>query len=90
MHPTVKPLALVEDALKDVSRRGDIVIDPFGGSGTTLLAAQRCGRSARLIEIDPAYCDVAIARYQTYQGSPAVLEGSGQSFEQISAQRRAA
>src|SRR6202023_3724706 len=57
LHPTVKPAALVADAIKDCSRRGDIVLDPFGGSGTTLIAAQKSGRRARLIEYDPAYCD---------------------------------
>jgi DNA modification methylase len=57
MHPTVKPTALVADAIRDCSLRGDIVLDIFGGSGTTLTAAETCGRSARLIEFDPAYCD---------------------------------
>lgn len=74
MHPTVKPVALIEDALKDVTRRGEIVLDPFGGSGSTLFAAERCGRSARLIEIDPAYCDVIVARYEAYTGKPAHLQ----------------
>lgn len=68
MHPTVKPVALVEDAIKDVTRRGDTVLDPFGGSGSTLIAAERCGRSARLIEIDPAYCDVIIQRWEDHTG----------------------
>lgn len=72
MHPTVKPVALIEDALKDVTRRGDIVLDPFGGSGSTLIAAERCGRSARLIELDPAYCDVIVQRFEAYTGKRAV------------------
>ena len=59
MHPTVKPVALVADAIKDCSRRGETVLDPFGGSGTTLIAAEKTGRRARLIEFDPAYCDQA-------------------------------
>lgn len=71
MHPTVKPIALVEDAIKDVTRRGAVVLDPFGGSGSTLIAAERCGRSARLIELDPAYCDVIVKRYETHVGKPA-------------------
>jgi DNA modification methylase len=62
LHPTVKPVALVADAIKDCSRRGDLVLDPFGGSGTTLIAAQKSGRRARLIEYDPAYCDVILRR----------------------------
>ena len=62
LHPTVKPVALVADAIKDCSRRGDLMLDPFGGSGTTLIAAQKSGRRARLIEYDPAYCDVILRR----------------------------
>ena len=62
MHPTVKPVALVADAIKDCSRRGEIVLDPFGGSGTTLIAAEKTGRLARLIEFDPAYCDTILRR----------------------------
>lgn len=90
MHPTVKPIALVEDALKDVSRRGDWVIDPFGGSGSTLIAAEKCGRSARLIEIDPAYCDVIVKRYQSYTGKSAKLADSDEDFGAIAQARRAA
>src|SRR5690606_20414930 len=62
MHPTVKPTALVADAIRDCTRRGDIVLDAFGGSGTTLIAAEICGRSARLIEYDPLYCDTIVRR----------------------------
>jgi len=89
MHPTVKPVALVQDAIKDVSRRGDIVLDPFGGSGSTLIAAERCGRSARLIELDPIYCDVIVQRYQAYTGKKATLESSGETFEQTAERRQA-
>ncbi len=64
MHPTIKPIAMIEDAIKDVTRRGEIVLDPFGGSGSTLIAAEKCGRRARLIEIDPLYCDVIVRRYR--------------------------
>lgn len=83
MHPTVKPVALVADAIRDVSRRGDIVIDTFGGSGTTLIAAQRTGRRARLVEIDPQYCDVILRRWQQATGKSAILVSSGESFEDV-------
>ena len=63
MHPTVKPVALIADAIRDCSRRGDVVADMFAGSGSTLIAAQKCGRSARLCEIDPHYCDVILRRF---------------------------
>ena len=65
MHPTVKPVALVADAIRDCSRRGDIVLDTFGGSGSTLIAAETCGRQARLIEVDPIYCDTIIRRWES-------------------------
>jgi hypothetical protein len=68
MHPTVKPVAMIVDALKDCSARGDIVLDNFGGSGSTLIAAEKCGRRARLIEFDAGYCDVIIKRWQAYTG----------------------
>lgn len=64
LHPTVKPVALVADAILDCSRRGDLVLDSFGGSGTTLIACERTGRKGRLIEIDPIYCDQTIRRWQ--------------------------
>jgi DNA modification methylase len=87
VHPTVKPRALVEDMLLDVTNRGDIVIDPFVGSGTTLIAAQATGRRCMAIEIDPLYCDVAIKRWQGMTGETAVLETTGESFA-TTAQRR--
>jgi DNA modification methylase len=87
MHPTVKPVALVEDAIKDCSRRGEIVLDIFGGSGTTLIAAERSGRRARLLEYDPAYCDVTIQRWQKLTGRDAVLFDSNRPFDEISAER---
>jgi len=87
MHPTVKPVALVADAIKDCSRRGGLVLDPFCGSGTILIAAERTGRTARALEIDPQYVDVAIRRWQTYTGKAATLAISGQSFEEIEEQR---
>ncbi|MEQ3708990.1 MAG: site-specific DNA-methyltransferase [Tateyamaria sp.] len=79
-HPTVKPTALVADALMDVSHRGDVVLDAFGGSGATLLAAEKTERRARLIELDPAYVDVAIRRWQELAGKDAVLSASGETF----------
>lgn len=83
LHPTVKPVAMVMDAIKDCSRRGDIVLDPFGGSGTTLIAAEKTGRKARLIELDPLYCDVIIRRWQALTGQDAVHAASGKTFNQV-------
>lgn len=80
MHPTVKPAALVADALRDCSKRGDIVLDPFGGSGTTLIAAHMTGRSARLIEFDPAYCDTIVRRFEAFTGKQALLASTGETF----------
>jgi DNA modification methylase len=87
MHPTVKPVALVADAIKDCSRRNDLVLDPFAGSGTVLIAAGRTGRRARALEIDPHYVDVAIRRWEAYTGKSANLAGTGSTFEEISEQR---
>lgn len=83
MHPTVKPVELVADALKDCSRRGDLVLDPFGGSGSTLIAAQTIGRAARLIEIDPGYCDTIIRRFTRLTGQQAVHAKRKESFEDL-------
>jgi DNA modification methylase len=87
MHPTVKPVALVADAIKDCSRRGALVLDPFCGSGTILIAAERTGRKARALEIDPNYVDVAVRRWQSYTGKSAVLAGSSETFESVEEQR---
>jgi DNA modification methylase len=87
MHPTVKPTALVMDAIKDCSHRGDIVLDAFSGSGTTIIAAQKCGRRARAIEIDPLYVDVAIRRWQKLTGKQALMDVTGETFEEIAEQR---
>jgi DNA modification methylase len=89
MHPTVKPVALVADAIKDCSRRDGLVLDPFCGSGTLVIAAERVGRKARALEIDPAYVDVAVRRWQSYTGKAAVLAASGETFETIEEQRAA-
>jgi DNA modification methylase len=87
-HPTVKPVALVADAIKDCSRRAGLILDPFCGSGTILMAAERTGRKARAIELDPTYVDVAIRRWQLHTGKQAVLEDSNETFE-IGAEHRA-
>lgn len=83
MHPTVKPVALVADAILDVTKRGDIVLDPFGGSGTTLIAAEKTGRRARLIELDPLYCDVILRRWQAFTGKQAIHVRSSRRFEDM-------
>jgi 16S rRNA G966 N2-methylase RsmD len=82
LHPTVKPVALIADALKDVSSRGGIVLDCFGGSGSTLIAAHKTGRRARLIEIDPLYVDRTIRRWQAVAHDDAILASTGQTFAQ--------
>jgi len=86
MHPTVKPVALVADAIKDCSRRNGIALDPFIGSGTTLMAAERTGRRARGIELDPTYVDVAVRRWQTYTGKFVRLSATGESFDEVEEQ----
>ena len=86
-HPTIKPLSLVADAIRDCSKRGALVIDPFVGSGTTILAAERTGRRAAGIEIDPGYADVAVRRWQAMSGAKAVRAGDGQMFDEIEAAR---
>lgn len=88
MHPTVKPVAMIVDAIKDVSRHGGIVLDPFGGSGSTLIAAEKTGRRARLIEYEPRYCDVILRRWQAYTGRNAILAETGESFELVEEMRR--
>jgi len=82
-HPTIKPTAMIADAIRDVSHRGELVLDPFGGSGSTLLAAERTGRRARLVEIDPLYVDLTVRRWQEMTGQKAYLHATGQSFEQV-------
>lgn len=86
-HPTVKPVALVADAIKDVTKRSAVVLDLFGGSGTTLIAAERTGRRARLIEIEARYVDVTIERFQTVTKADAIHAPSGKTFAEIAAER---
>lgn len=87
MHPTVKPVPMIMDAIRDTSKPGEIVLDPFGGSGSTLIAAEKTKRLGRLIEYEPGYCEVTIRRWQTLTRKPAVLEATGESFAEVSARR---
>lgn len=87
MHPTVKPVAMVADAMMDCSNRNDLILDPFGGSGTTMIAAERVGRRARLIELDPLYCDLIVRRWQQFTGVEARLAGTNQTFNEVAEQR---
>lgn len=83
LHPTVKPVALVADAILDCSARGEIVLDPFLGSGTTVIAAERTGRICYGMEIDPRYVDTIVRRWQAFTGKSAVHEASGRSFQEM-------
>lgn len=83
MHPTVKPVAMIADAIMDCSNMGEIILDPFGGSGSTLIAAERTKRKAKLIELEPKYCDVIIKRWQAMTGKDAVHKQSGRTFSQL-------
>lgn len=89
-HPTVKPVGLVADFIRDVTAHGELVLDAFMGSGTTILAAERTGRRAAGIEIDPRYVDVAIRRWQEMTGQDAMLSETGETFSEVSQQRRGA
>jgi len=82
LHPTMKPVELVERGIRNSSRPGDVVLDPFGGSGTTLIAAEKSGRKARLIELDPKYADVIVRRWQDWTGQQATREADGVAFNQ--------
>lgn len=87
MHPTVKPIALVADAIKDCSNRGGLILDPFAGSGTTIMAAEKTGRVAAVLELDPAYVDVAITRWRLLTGDEALHADTGLTFEEMRARR---
>jgi DNA modification methylase len=87
MHPTVKPVAMLADAIRDVTKRGAIVLDPFAGSGSTLIAAEKTGRHARCIEYEPKYCDVIVRRLQAYTGKAATFEGTDLTFEDFEGAR---
>ena len=88
LHPTMKPVELVERAITNSSKSRDIVLDLFGGSGTTLIAAERTGRSARLMELDPKYVDVIVQRWQDYTGNKAVLDGEDRTFDDLKIVRK--
>jgi DNA modification methylase len=83
LHPTMKPVALVERAIRNSSKSRDIVLDPFGGSGSTLIACEKAGRQARLIELDPKYVDTIVLRWQDWAGGTAVLEENDRSYGEI-------
>jgi DNA modification methylase len=84
LHPTMKPVELVERAIRNSSRPGDVVLDPFGGSGTTMIAAHKSARKARLIELDPKYVDVIVRRWQDYAGAKAIRQSDGVAFDTLS------
>jgi DNA modification methylase len=87
LHPTVKPVPLIADAIRDCSHRNGLILDPFAGSGTILIAAERTGRCARAIELDPKYVDVAVRRWQRLTEREAVLESTGQSWDEVRDER---
>jgi DNA methylase len=87
IHPTVKPVSMFVDAMLDCSHRGGIVLDCFGGSGTTVIAAERTGRTARLMELDPLYVDLIVRRWQSFTGNPAIHAGTGATFDEITSVR---
>jgi DNA modification methylase len=88
LHPTMKPVALVERAIRNSTKSRDIVLDVFGGSGSTLIAAEKTGRQARLVELDPGYCDVIVQRWQRFSGRAATLDGDGRTYDEIAAASR--
>ena len=84
LHPTVKPVRLVADAILDCSNRSDLILDLFGGSGTTMIACEETERKCYMMEIDPKYCDVSIRRWQKLTGQQAILEANGKTFYELS------
>jgi DNA modification methylase len=88
LHPTMKPVELIERALRNSSKAGDSVLDLFGGSGSTLIACERRERNAWLMEVDPRYVDVIVRRWQEYSGRSALLDGDGSAFAEIVGERR--
>jgi len=89
LHPTMKPVELVERAIRNSSKSRDTVLDPFAGSGSTLVACEKTGRQARLIELEPRYCDVIIRRFEEFSGKRALLESDGRGFDEIALERGA-
>jgi DNA modification methylase len=90
LHPTMKPVELIERAIVNSSQSRGTVLDPFGGSGSTLIGCEKTGRQARLIELDPRYADTAVVRWQEFTGAAAVLGGDGRRFREIAEERRGA
>jgi DNA modification methylase len=89
LHPTMKPVALIEQALANSSRAGDLILDPYAGSGSTLIACEQQGRCACLVELDPCYVDVIVRRWQDHTGKRALLEHTRCTFEEVTAERLA-
>lgn len=89
-HPTMKPVALFEYQMLNNTKGSDLVLDSFAGSGTTAIACEMNGRNARLMELDPKYCDVIVKRWQEFTGLNAVLEGDGRTFDEVQQKRIAA
>ena len=89
LHPTMKPVDLIGRAIRNSSRVGNVVLDPFGGAGSTLISCENLDRKACLIEIDPRYVDVSVRRWQDYTGSKGFVDQDGRSFEDIATERRA-
>ena len=87
LHPTMKPVELVERAIRNSSKGRDTVLDPFGGSGTTLIACEKSGRQARVVELEPKYCDVIVRRFLGFSGKEATLASDGRSFDVVAAER---
>src|SRR5439155_13565726 len=83
LHPTMKPVELIERAIGNSSKGRDTVLDTFGGSGSTLIACEKTGRYGRMLEIDPRYVDTAVVRWQEFTGRKAILEGDGRTFEAV-------
>ena len=88
LHPTVKPVAMLADAMMDCTVRGELVLDPFLGSGSTLIAAEKVGRKCYGIEIDPVFTDLIVRRWQSFTGASAVHEQSGKSFDDLAQERK--
>jgi len=89
LHPTMKPVELVERAIRNSSRPGELMLDCFGGSGSTLIAAEKSGRQARLMELDPKYIDVIVRRWESFTGKQAILAGCEQTFAEVASERQA-
>ena len=87
LHPTMKPVELCEKAVEDGSQVNGIVLDLFGGSGSTMIACEKHGREARLMELDPKYCDVIVKRWQEFTGKKATLADTEQTFEELNNER---